>query len=144
MIKYNREESYIAGILDDVPKLQSPELMRELLVDGDEGESEGGCTFTLAKRVSNRLVLEWRDGEEEDENYSANLSPYNPDNDSDKDYWKWGGEVTVKYYSFGAGLHGDNQVKVTERGSVDGWIFDYVGSTTFVGELFWDLSLIHI
>lgn len=139
-MKYDLEESYIATIRDEIPALKDPEQIRGLCVDEDGSDENNYAYFEFAQRVNDRIVLEWFQGEDHDDKFSAQMRPENPDDDSDLDYWTWRGEVTAKYITYGAGLHADMPQPVVERGILTGLLFEEETGATFVGEIAWDDS----
>ena len=139
-MKYDLQESCIATIRDEIPALKGPEQIRALCVDEDASD-ENRCTrLRFAQRIKNRIDLRWLEGQDDDEQYFAQLEPKNANDESDNDFWEWRGEVTAKYISYRAGLHADTPQSVTEFGKIAGLLFEQSDGVTFVGEITWNDS----
>ena len=138
-LKYDLEESYIAVVRDDVPALNTADDARRYCVDEDGFDPDQMAGLRHATRVNNRIVLQWLEGEDEDERYHVELVPSDPDDQSDVD-WRWEGDVSVKYYRHDGGLHADSTSAVAEKGRVDGWLFEDEEGCIFVGRFHWEES----
>ena len=137
-MKYDLEESYIGTIDDVIPRLESPEQIRSLCVDGNATDDEGIACFTFAQRIKDKVRIEWIEGEDEDQKFTADLWPKNPSDDSDLDYWQWEGELHCSYIRYDAGWHADQTMRVSDSGTAAGWMFEEFGGCMFVGQLQWE------
>ncbi|MDA8564152.1 hypothetical protein N9L06_06865 [Mariniblastus sp.] len=136
-MKFDLEGSFVGTIRDDIPKLESPEQMRKLVVDGDAVDEGEYTHFTFAQRIENKLRITWIEGEDEDQKHTADLRPRHPNDSSDLDHREWEGSIQCSYIRYDGGWHADQAEADTDRGLAAGWMFEDSEGCCFVGQFDW-------